>query len=40
MLYVFVLENGKYRGLAPIVEGKEITSVKFPTLKINTSDIF
>lgn len=37
---VFVLENGKYRGLAPIVEGKEITSVKFPTLKLNTSDIF
>ena len=37
---IFVLDNGKYRGLAPIVEGGVITSVKFPTLRINTNDIF
>lgn len=37
---IFVLDNGKYRGLAPIVEGGVISSVKFPTLRINTNDIF
>ena len=37
---IFVLDQGRYRGLAPVVEGKEITSVKFPTLSIHTNDIF
>ena len=37
---VFVLENGAYRGLAPIAEGKTIHSVKFPELSINTKAIF
>ena len=37
---IFVLDKGKYRGLAPIVEGGVITSVKFPTLQLNTKDIF
>nr|WP_314751120.1 hypothetical protein [uncultured Capnocytophaga sp.] len=35
-----VLENGSYRGLAPIVEGKTIHSVKFPDLSFNTKTIF
>lgn len=39
-VFVYVLDNGKYRGLAPVIEGDFITSVKFPDLKINTSDIF
>ena len=37
---IFVLDQDRYRGLAPVVEGKEITSVKFPTLSIHTNDIF
>ncbi len=39
-VFVYVLDGGKYRGLAPVIEGDFITSVKFPDLKINTSDIF
>lgn len=37
---VYVLQESKYYGLPPIVEGKDITSIKFPTLKLNTKDIF
>ncbi|WP_454998334.1 Uma2 family endonuclease [Capnocytophaga granulosa] len=37
---IFILENGTYRGLAPIAEGKTIHSVKFPELSINTKAIF
>ena len=37
---VFVLDNGKYRGLAPIVEGDILQSVIFPNLKIDTAEIF
>lgn len=37
---VFVLDNDKYRGLAPIVEGDTLQSVTFPNLKINTNEIF
>ena len=37
---IFVLDQGCYRGIAPVVEGKEITSVKFPTLSIHMNDIF
>ena len=37
---VYVLQGDKYYGLPPIVEGKDITSIKFPTLKLNTKDIF
>ena len=37
---IFVLENGSYRGLAPIAEGKNIHSIKFPDLSINTKTIF
>ncbi len=38
-ILVNVLEDGKYRTLRPIVDDY-ITSVKFPELKIHTSDIF
>ncbi|WP_392447927.1 Uma2 family endonuclease [Capnocytophaga canis] len=38
-ILVNVLEDGKYRILKPVVD-EYITSVKFPKLKIHTSDIF
>ncbi len=38
-ILVNVLEDGKYRTLRPVVDDY-ITSVKFPELKIHTSDIF
>ncbi|ATA73745.1 restriction endonuclease [Capnocytophaga sp. H4358] len=38
-ILVNVLENGKYRILKPVVD-EYITSVRFPELKIHTSDIF
>jgi len=36
----FVLEEGKYRALPPIVEGDMVQSVKFPELYVSTEDIF
>lgn len=36
----FVLEEGKYRALPPIVEGDIVQSVKFPELYVSTEDIF
>ena len=36
----FVLENGKYRALPPIIEGDMVSSVKFPELTVATEDIF
>ena len=36
----FVLENGKYRALPPIIEGDMVSSVKFPELIVATEDIF
>ncbi|WP_172916710.1 Uma2 family endonuclease [Capnocytophaga canis] len=38
-ILVNVLEDGKYKILKPVVD-EYITSVKFPELKIHTSDIF
>ncbi|MDO5104955.1 Uma2 family endonuclease [Capnocytophaga sp.] len=38
-ILVNVLEDGKYRILKPVVD-EYITSVRFPELKIHTSDIF
>lgn len=38
-ILVNVLEDGKYKILHPVVDDY-ITSVKFPELKIHTSDIF
>ena len=37
---IFVLEGNRYIGLAPVAKGKFIHSVKFPSLSINTNDIF
>ena len=36
----FVLENGKYRALPPIIEGDIVSSVKFPELTVAMEDIF
>ena len=39
-IHIYVLENGKYRGLAPVADNEMVHSVKFPTLQINTKNIF
>ena len=36
----FVLENGKYRALPPIIEGDMISAAKFLELTVATEDIF
>ena len=36
----FVLDNGKYRALRPVVEGDLIYSAIFPELSVATEDIF
>ncbi|WP_404981909.1 hypothetical protein [Capnocytophaga granulosa] len=36
----FVLENGKYRALPPIIEGDMVSSAKFTELTVATEDIF
>lgn len=36
----FVLENGEYRALPPIIEGDMVSSAKFPELTVATQDIF
>ncbi|MDO4879646.1 MAG: Uma2 family endonuclease [Capnocytophaga sp.] len=40
VIHIYVLKDGKYIGLAPVVEGEYIHSEKFPELKVNTADIF
>ncbi|MDO5105602.1 Uma2 family endonuclease [Capnocytophaga sp.] len=37
---VYVLENGRYRGLKPFTEGQNIESEKFPNLQVPVSKIF
>lgn len=39
-IHIYVLDGDKYRGLAPVADEEMIHSVKFPTLQINTKDIF
>lgn len=40
MIQRYVLENGKYIGLAPIVKGEMISSATFPELQFSTEEIF
>lgn len=37
---VYVLVNGEYIGLPPVVQGKDVVSRKFPELRINTKKLF
>lgn len=39
-IIIYVLENGKYRGLAPITKGDFVHSHIFPEFKIDTEKIF
>lgn len=39
-IHIYILENGKYIGLPPVVEEKKVISHKFPELQINTEKIF
>lgn len=39
-IIIYILENGKYRGIAPVTEGDFATSHLFPELKIPASKIF
>lgn len=39
-VWVYVLENGKYTGLKPFVEGMHVQSIQFPGFGMEVSDIF
>ncbi|AUI67100.1 MULTISPECIES: Uma2 family endonuclease [Glaesserella] len=39
-IHIYVLENGKYIGITPVVEGDVITSVKFPALSFSTARLY
>ena len=39
-IHIYVLENGRYVGIAPVVEDDVITSVKFPNLSFSTSGLY
>ncbi|MFB9121153.1 Uma2 family endonuclease [Bergeyella porcorum] len=40
VVWIYVLENGRYVTHKPFVEGEFLISKKFPDLKINTAEIF
>ena len=40
MIQVYVLQNNKFIGLKPCIEGQVLKSTLFPELKIELSDIF
>ncbi|MCT8760752.1 Uma2 family endonuclease [Glaesserella parasuis] len=39
-IQIYVLENGRYIGVQPVVEGDVITSIKFPALSFDTSGLY
>ncbi|MGX2974598.1 Uma2 family endonuclease [Ursidibacter arcticus] len=39
-IHIYLLENGRYIGIAPVVEDEIITSVKFPTLSFSTEGLY
>ncbi|OOH85724.1 restriction endonuclease [Pasteurellaceae bacterium 15-036681] len=39
-IQIFVLENGRYIGIQPVVEGDIVTSVKFPALSFDTTGLY
>lgn len=40
VVLVYLLKDGKFRGIKPFIESNEISSALFPDLKFNVSDIF
>lgn len=39
-IHIYVLKDGQYIGIAPVVEGDIITSIKFPTLSFSTAGLY
>ncbi|QIW15922.1 restriction endonuclease [Pasteurellaceae bacterium RH1A] len=39
-IQIYVLENGRYIGIAPVSEGEIITSVRFPHLSFSTAKLY
>ncbi len=39
-IQIYVLENGRYIGVQPVVEGDVVTSIKFPALSFDTSGLY
>lgn len=39
-IHIYTLENGRYIGIAPVVEDDVITSVKFPMLSFSTQGLY
>ncbi|MCT8845780.1 Uma2 family endonuclease [Glaesserella parasuis] len=39
-IQIYVLENGRYMGVQPVVEGDVVTSIKFPALSFDTSGLY
>ncbi|MFW3378001.1 Uma2 family endonuclease [Glaesserella parasuis] len=39
-IQIYVLENGRYIGVQPVVEGDAVTSIKFPALSFDTSGLY
>ncbi|MGY4675086.1 Uma2 family endonuclease [Ursidibacter arcticus] len=39
-IHIYLLENGRYIGIAPVVEDEIITSVKFPALSFSTEGLY
>ena len=40
VIYVYILENGKFNGLKPFIEDDEISSTLFPELRFAVKDVF
>lgn len=39
-IQIYVLENGRYIGVQPVVEGDVVTSIKFPALSFDTARLY
>lgn len=39
-IQIYVLENGRYIGVQPVVEGDVVTSIKFPVLSFDTARLY
>lgn len=39
-IHIYVLKDGQYIGVAPVVEDEVITSIKFPTLSFSTEKLY
>ena len=39
-IQIYVLENGRYIGVQPVVEGDVVTSIKFPALSFDSAGLY